>query len=207
MFTPLCEHRKAQLSVWARKNRLQSKRGHWEEQKKPLRRILDVTPNVSPCMGMLVDKGLCVAWTPGGPALQSPPPSLAEQKCHSSPWGVCDLPRSRPSLLSAAAFIEHVLRHWCYKESHHFSSTQCHIHKTVQTFFFFFFFWLHPWHVEFPGTGIKPAPQQWLKPWWHQILSPLCHKRMPMQTFYSHHLTLFLTITLPDRDWHLHFTE
>ena len=22
------------------------------------------------------------------------------------------------------------------------------------------FFWLHPWHVEFPGPGIKHAPQQ-----------------------------------------------
>ena len=23
-----------------------------------------------------------------------------------------------------------------------------------------FFFWLHLWHVEFPGPGIEPAPQQ-----------------------------------------------
>ena len=28
-------------------------------------------------------------------------------------------------------------------------------------FFFFFFWWPHPWHVEGPGPGIDPMPQQW----------------------------------------------
>ena len=34
------------------------------------------------------------------------------------------------------------------------------------------FFWLHPWHAEVPGPGIKPMPQQWLEPlqWQCQIL-------------------------------------
>ena len=25
-------------------------------------------------------------------------------------------------------------------------------------------FWLHPWHVEVPGPGIEPTPQQWPEP-------------------------------------------
>ena len=28
----------------------------------------------------------------------------------------------------------------------------------------FFFFWLRLWHVKVPGPGIKPSPQQQLKP-------------------------------------------
>lgn len=41
-----------------------------------------------------------------------------------------------------------------------------------------FFSWPHPWHVEAPGPGIEPMPQQWptaleWKPW---ILNLLNHK-------------------------------
>ena len=27
--------------------------------------------------------------------------------------------------------------------------------------FHYFTFWLHQWHVEVPGPGIKPVPEQW----------------------------------------------
>ena len=45
-------------------------------------------------------------------------------------------------------------------------------------FFFFFFFWLSPQHIEFPGPGIKPMPQQPPKPlpWKHWILNLLRHR-------------------------------
>ena len=37
------------------------------------------------------------------------------------------------------------------------------------------FFWPYPWHVEFPGSGIKPMPQQQTEPlqWQCPILNPL----------------------------------
>ena len=40
-------------------------------------------------------------------------------------------------------------------------------------------FWLPPRHVEVPGTGIEPMPQQWQ----HQILNPLHHKGTPCFCF------------------------
>ena len=35
-------------------------------------------------------------------------------------------------------------------------------------------------HVEVPGPGIKPMTKQWPKPlqWQHQILNPLCHRKL-----------------------------
>ena len=38
-----------------------------------------------------------------------------------------------------------------------------------------FCFWPCPWHVEFPRSGIEPAPQRWPKPlqWQCHILNPL----------------------------------
>ena len=32
--------------------------------------------------------------------------------------------------------------------------------KSATLFFFHFIFWLHLWHVEVPGLGIKLVPQQ-----------------------------------------------
>ena len=44
-----------------------------------------------------------------------------------------------------------------------------------------FIFGFTLWHVEVPGPGIKPVPQQQPKPlkWHHQILNPLSHKGTP----------------------------
>ena len=43
----------------------------------------------------------------------------------------------------------------------------------------FFFFWLHSWHAEVPGSGIKPMPQQWQ----HWILNLLGHQGTPIHAF------------------------
>ena len=39
------------------------------------------------------------------------------------------------------------------------------------------------WHMEAPGPGIKPMPQQWPKQlqWQHWIFNPLHHKRTPFR--------------------------
>ena len=44
---------------------------------------------------------------------------------------------------------------------------------------FLFFFWPHPQHVEIPGLGIKPEPQQ--RPELPQ--GQLCHKTTPVSSF------------------------
>ena len=45
----------------------------------------------------------------------------------------------------------------------------------VCLFCFIFVFWPHPQHVEVPGPGMDPAPQQWpeLEQWQRLILNPL----------------------------------
>ena len=48
-------------------------------------------------------------------------------------------------------------------------------------FFLSFFFWLHLQHVDVPGPGIEPVPQQWPKSlqWQCWIPHPVCHKGTP----------------------------
>ena len=50
---------------------------------------------------------------------------------------------------------------------------------------YFFFFLPRPWHVEVPGPGIKPLPQQWPKPLQRQcqILDPLSSQDTPSFCF------------------------
>ena len=45
-------------------------------------------------------------------------------------------------------------------------------------FIYYYYFQPHPKHVEVPGPGIKPAPQQQCEPqqWQRWILNPLSHK-------------------------------
>ena len=54
------------------------------------------------------------------------------------------------------------------------------LHHLLLVDFFFFF-----GQVELPGPGVKPMPQQQLKPlqWQHHILSPLHHRRTPLVDF------------------------
>ena len=58
-------------------------------------------------------------------------------------------------------------------------------HLKVIYFFVFcfvlFLFWPCLWHVELPGPGTEPVPQQWPKPQQqqHQILNPPCHVGSP----------------------------
>ena len=60
--------------------------------------------------------------------------------------------------------------------------TEKQIIHSVNNTFLFLFFWLHPWHVEVPGPGVKPMPQQQLEHWQWQcrILSLLQHQRSPI---------------------------
>ena len=53
------------------------------------------------------------------------------------------------------------------------------------TYSFSFFFLPLSWHMEIPGQGIKPMPQQWPKlvQWQHWILTLLCHKGTPGSTY------------------------
>ena len=44
------------------------------------------------------------------------------------------------------------------------SGRSCRLSLSYVSPFFFFFFWLCLWHVEVPGPGIKPEPQQG-QPW------------------------------------------
>ena len=54
-----------------------------------------------------------------------------------------------------------------------------------------FFFWSHPWHVDVPGPGTEPSPQQWKS----QILN---HKGIPVLISGSRSsLTLTFMIVLP----------
>ena len=46
-----------------------------------------------------------------------------------------------------------------------------------------YLFWPHPQHVEVPGPGIEPMPQQLPLQWQCQILNLLCHKRTPLKIF------------------------
>ena len=66
------------------------------QEEKYLKRMQDVIPNASVCVGGLVDVGLCIAQTPTAPALQSPPSSPAWQECPSQLSGSCLLPRWEP---------------------------------------------------------------------------------------------------------------
>ena len=54
-----------------------------------------------------------------------------------------------------------------------------------------FFFWLHPWHVEVPEPGIKPAPQQWQC---QIILNPLSHQGTPIFFLFMEVFFLFWTL-------------
>ena len=50
-----------------------------------------------------------------------------------------------------------------------YSCSALKMHRKLGTFFLiyfkaFFFFWLCPWHVEVPGAGIEPIPQQQPEP-------------------------------------------
>ena len=63
--------------------------------------------------------------------------------------------------------------------------SQC---KSYRHNLLFFFFWLCPWHMEVPGPGIKPMPQQQPKllQWQHWILNLLHHKQtLDMIHFFS----------------------
>ena len=53
---------------------------------------------------------------------------------------------------------------------------------------FVFCFWPCLWHVEAPGPGIKPMPQQWPKPlqWRHRIPNQLCYQRTSHCGFNMH---------------------
>ena len=55
---------------------------------------------------------------------------------------------------------------------------------------YYYFWWLHPWHVEVPGPGIEPAPQQWLEPLrWQCLFLNLLPTRILCQPSF---LSLFL---------------
>ena len=53
--------------------------------------------------------------------------------------------------------------------------------------FSFVLFWLYTWHVEVPGPGIKPKPQQWPKPlqWQYWILNPIREPKRTPSPFVS----------------------
>ena len=60
-----------------------------------------------------------------------------------------------------------------------FESLNRLIDKKMLLHFCFRFFWLHPWHMEVPGPGIKSKPQLQPMPQLQQfhILKPLCQAR------------------------------
>jgi len=89
------------------------------------------------------------------------------------------------SLGQAHLFLESAqmgIAHVCLSGSSSFVSQ---VPSLKRSLFSFSHFWPCPLHVEVPGPGIQPTPQQWPKPlWWqHWILNLLHHKRTPQSPF------------------------
>ena len=81
--------------------------------------------------------------------------------------------------------LEVVLIPWLVTPHHTASSLCFPCHISFIFFLFLLLFWPHPWHVEVLRLGTEHLLQQQPKPlqWQHQILNPLCHRRIPTSLF------------------------